>query len=114
MKTTLTDKQYRIMSVIIHGDGCDEDGKRIPVDMSRLLDLLSYRTSRDSMQFSIRALVKNGLVMKDSDLRRGARRVIYQPTKLGLQLFGRVVTPVAASSRAREDGLSEFFEVEKV
>lgn len=113
MKTSLTDKQYRIMSVIVHGDGIDESGQRIPVDMSRLLDLLSYRTTRDSMQFSIRALVKNGLIGKDTDLRRGARRVIYKPTKLGLQLFGRIVDPAASRAHAKDD-LSKFFEVENV
>lgn len=109
MKTSLTDKQYRIMSVIVHGDGVDEAGNRIPVDMARLLELLSYRTSRDSMQFSIRALIKNGLLVKSSDLRRGARRVVYQPTKIGLQLFSREVSSVA--SHAREEELSEYFDV---
>jgi len=87
MKTQLTDKQYKIMVVICDGNGRDDEGGVIPVDMEELLDRLAYKTTKDSMQFSIRALVKNRLITKDYENRRGARRVVYLPTKGGLQLL---------------------------
>ena len=84
----LTDKQYRIMLVICDGNGKDDAGNFVPVDMDELLDRLSYRTTKQSMQFSIRYLMRRNLVEKGSDVRRGARRVTFTPTKLGRQIMG--------------------------
>jgi hypothetical protein len=86
--TNLTDKQYRILTVICTGNGKDEKGLFVPVDLDELLDRLSYRTSKESMQFSIRALIKNRLVSKDYQLRRGSRRAIYSPSKIARTTMG--------------------------
>lgn len=84
----LTDKQYRIMIVICDGNGVDEEGNFIPIDLDQLLERISYRTGKDSMQFSIRVLMGHGYVKKDYEKRRNARRVIYTPTKSGKQITG--------------------------
>lgn len=84
----LTDKQYKILTVLCHGNGNDEEGKLVPCDAEELLERLAYRTSKDSMQFSIRALIKRGLLVKDFVNRRGARRVLYVPTKKAMQVMG--------------------------
>ena len=88
MLTNLTDKQYKIMVVICDGNGQDDDGNFIPVDMEQLLDRLAYRTTKASMQFSIRPLVGHRLIVKGYERRRGRRHVTYTPTKLGRQILG--------------------------
>lgn len=87
-RANLTDKQYRILTVIVTGNGRDDAGDVDPVDMTELLDRLSYRTSKDSMQFSIRALVKHGLVEKAYLKRRGATRAVFKPTHLAAVMLG--------------------------
>lgn len=86
----LTNKQYQILTVLCDGDGKDEDGNFIATDLDELLDRVAYHTNKDSMQFSIRVLMKHGYITKDYAKRRGARRVIYTPTKLARQVMGRM------------------------
>ncbi|MPS48539.1 hypothetical protein [Methylobacillus sp.] len=101
MHYDLTDKQYKIMVVICEGEGKDVGGKLIPVDMDRLLERLAYRTNKSSMQFSIRALIKHGFIVKDYDKRRGAKRVVYVPTKAGMSAAG--YAPPASNSYVQPD-----------
>ncbi|EIP1841375.1 hypothetical protein LR934_004766, partial [Salmonella enterica] len=54
---TLTDKQKDIIKTINLGH---ERGHLL--DLDELLEVLPYKTTKQSMQFSIRALVKKGLV----------------------------------------------------
>lgn len=80
----MTDKQIQIMQTILKGDG-----KGGWIDMDQLLDRLPYQTSKQSMQFSIRALIKHGMVeKKGTELRRGRRRVCYSLTPLGYKVVG--------------------------
>jgi hypothetical protein len=80
----MTDKQMQIMLVICDGDGRDANGNLIPIDMDQLLERLPYKTTKMSMQFSIRALIANGIMYKgDYQHRRGRKRVTYFPTDLG-------------------------------
>lgn len=84
----LTSKQYKILTVICEGNK-NESGKwDSPVDFDELLERLSYRTSKESMQFSIRALVKRGLVVKGQERRRGALRTTFTPTESCKQMMG--------------------------
>lgn len=99
--TNLTDKQYRIMVVICDGNGLDDAGQFIPIDLDQLLERVSYRTGKESMQFSIKALMRHGYVKKDYEKRREARRVIYIPTKTGKQITG--YAPVSYITPAFED-----------
>lgn len=87
-RITMTPKQRQIMTVICLGDGKDENGQFIPIDMNQLLDRLAYETTKQSMQFSLRALKAKGFVTKDYCKRRSAKRVVYFPTRLGRSMLG--------------------------
>lgn len=82
----ITDKQYRILSVVLEGNR-DAEGRFTPVDIDQLLERLSYRTTKQSFYFSMKALVARGLVEKGEDVRRGARRVTLAPTERCRRLF---------------------------
>ena len=84
----VTDKQRKILIVICDGNGKDEQGNFVPVDLDELLDRIAYRTTKSSMQFSIRALLRRGLITKELCTRRGARRVCFIPSKRCRQIMG--------------------------
>jgi DNA-binding MarR family transcriptional regulator len=80
----LTTKQIDIMRVIVAGDGRDAGGNLIPVDLDQLLERLQYATTKASIQFSIRALIKHNLIYKaGTETRRGRLRVRLAPTERG-------------------------------
>lgn len=75
----VTEKQMQIMNVIVKAN---EDGSF--VDMDQLLERIPYETTKDSMQFSLRALISHKLITKgERESRRGRSRVIIKPTELG-------------------------------
>lgn len=76
------------MVVICEGNGKDEQGVFVPVDLDQLLERVAYKTCKESMQFSIKALIRHGYVKKEYEKRRNAKRVIYIPTKSGKQITG--------------------------
>jgi DNA-binding MarR family transcriptional regulator len=83
---TLTRNQYEIMAVLIKGN---PDGSF--VDLDQLLERVSYQPTKYAIQFSIRFLIKRGLVVKhESELRRGARRVVLSATELGYDIFRHI------------------------
>lgn len=86
VKGMLTTKQHQILSVIVDGDGA---GVENGVDLSRLLELLPYKTSKESMHFSIRALAKHELIVISKEKRRGALRAVYRITKEAEKLLFR-------------------------
>lgn len=90
MKYDVTEKQYKILNVICIGNGTSDDDDKvlIPVDLDQLLERLTYKTTKQSMQFSIRALITRGFITKGSDKRRSASRATYMPTKVALQIMG--------------------------
>ncbi|MFP3342679.1 hypothetical protein R0J87_09225 [Halomonas sp. SIMBA_159] len=77
----LTEKQIQILSVI-HQHRMDQDEA---VDMDQLLAELPYTTSKESMQFSLRALIKKGFIKKNDQwaVRRGRARRTYDLTEFG-------------------------------
>jgi len=89
---TLTDKQTKILTVLC--DGSMEDDE-VFVDIDQLLERLNHqhgwKTTKQSMQFSIRALINRGLMVKNGkEIRRGRRRVILAPTAAGYRIMGMV------------------------
>jgi hypothetical protein len=80
----LTKKQHELMSIIIRKN---EDGTA--VDLDQILAKLSYVTTKQSLQFSIRALIAKGLIVKQELEKRGshARRTVVA-TELGLKVMG--------------------------
>lgn len=90
----LTRKQRQIMLLILAGN-VSEDGVTVEwLDIDQLLSRLSYETSKESIQFSIRALVKKGLVEKgEPELRRSRVRRILKPTNLAFDRLTTVKSP---------------------
>ncbi|EFR8717784.1 hypothetical protein H1W39_005181, partial [Escherichia coli] len=79
---TLTDKQKDIIKTLNLGY---ERGHLL--DLDELLEVLPYKTTKQSIQFSIRALIKKGLVEKGHTRQRGDNR--YHRRTLGLTTLGR-------------------------
>ncbi|UBM12770.1 hypothetical protein [Cupriavidus metallidurans] len=103
----LTEKQHKILFEIAKGNGKDSDGNLIPVDLDELLQRLDYGPSKDSMHFSIRALVRRGLIVKgDLQHRRGRMRVVYLPSLWVKNRFAQSPQPV--SSAASNFDLADF------
>jgi hypothetical protein len=84
----LTDKQIEVVCKVAAGN---PDGSLI--DLDELLERLSYKPSKDSIHFSIRALVKHELVEKRGvEKRRGRQRGLLGVTVLG-QHFAAANSP---------------------
>ncbi|EES1601965.1 hypothetical protein PTT82_004571, partial [Escherichia coli] len=66
---TLTDKQKDIIKTLNLGY---ERGHLL--DLDELLEVLPYKTTKQSIQFSIRALIKKGLVEKGHTRQRSDNR----------------------------------------
>ncbi|HFM5284147.1 TPA: hypothetical protein ACG6EQ_004638 [Escherichia coli] len=79
---TLTDKQKVIIKTLNLGY---ERGHLL--DLDELLEVLPYKTTKQSIQFSIRALIKKGLVEKGHTRQRSDNR--YHRRTLGLTTLGR-------------------------
>ncbi|HCN5707824.1 TPA: hypothetical protein N6Y57_004830 [Escherichia coli] len=79
---TLTDKQKDIIKTLNLGY---ERGHLL--DLDELLEVLPYKTTKQSIQFSIRALIKKGLVEKGHTRQRSDNR--YYRRTLGLTTLGR-------------------------
>lgn len=110
MKTLLTIKQRQVLRVILDGDGHDEEGKFIAVDMDRLLELIPYKTTKQSMQFTIRTLIRNGLLHKGRfENRRGRQRITFVGTDLAYQILkGEKAGPQQSDSESSpKNNLSE-------
>ncbi|EHA7625252.1 hypothetical protein JMI65_004649, partial [Escherichia coli] len=78
---TLTDKQKDIIKTLNLGY---ERGHLL--DLDELLEVLPYKTTKQSIQFSIRALIKKGLVEKGHTRQRSDNR--YHRRTLGLTTLG--------------------------
>ena len=79
---TLTDKQKDVIKTLNLGY---ERGHLL--DLDELLEVLPYKTTKQSIQFSIRALIKKGLVEKGHTRQRSDNR--YHRRTLGLTTLGR-------------------------
>lgn len=75
----LTAKQAEILKLVIKGN---PDGSFL--DLDQLLDRLSYKPSKQALQFSLRFMVERGLIeKKPTELRRGAKRRVLAGTADG-------------------------------
>lgn len=95
----LSQKQKAILALIVLGN---PDG---PIDLDELIDRLTYMPSKDSMHFSIRAMVEKGLIEKGPlENRRGRARRTLVPTPLGRHWAALVCPkPVQAIVLSEED-----------
>jgi len=104
----LTTKQLELLRII---------GERNPdgaaTDLDQILERLSYQPTKQSAQFSIRALIAHGLIQKDaSEKRRGLTRTIISLTKAGEIMTGKREVSFVSDVLDDEmlDELSEVFE----
>lgn len=90
MNKHVTRKQRQIMEPILKGN-VNPDGITVEwLDMDQLLERIPYETSKQSLQFSIRFLIKKGFVEKgETEVRRGRKRRILKPTNYA---FDRLTT----------------------
>lgn len=90
---SLTTKQRAIMTVIIAGN---PDGSFADID--EILDRLSYETTKQSLQFSLRALAAKGCIQKmPTEIRRKRSRVVYSATESGKEYFTAPKTEASES-----------------
>lgn len=97
----LTKNQVELL-MLVRAGGPDGD-----LDFDQLLEQLSWEPSKESAQFTIRALVKRGLLSKLSELqfRRSRKRICYRLTPEGLQaLDPRSPLPPEASEGLEKGG----------
>lgn len=72
----LSAKQTEILTVIVR---MNPDGTF--VDLDQLIERLSYKPSKEAIQFSLRHLIGRELIEKKPvELRRGAQRRVFSPT----------------------------------
>lgn len=78
----LTPKQNQIVRLILKGSRAKrEDGEFSPCDMYEILRRLPYRTTRDSLQFSLRLLVKYDYIRVEYHRRNNRVRKVLFPTE---------------------------------
>lgn len=99
----LTSKQISILGVIAQGN--DDKSN---VDLDQIIERLSYKTSKESIQFSIRALISRELIVKcEHENRRGRKRVVIGLTEPGKSiLFGS--KPSVTNDSVIEEGFDDF------
>lgn len=104
-KKNLTGKQIALLKVIVEGNR-DEKGNFSPCDLDQIMERVYYKPIKPSLQFSIRFLIKKGMICKgEKELRRGSyRRTIY-PTQEAIDLL----TP-----SLKKDNYVSDFELEEI
>tara|TARA_R110000851_G_C13102760_1_gene569267 strand:- start:49347 stop:49604 length:258 start_codon:yes stop_codon:yes gene_type:complete len=83
----MTEKQTQIMSVVVKAN---PDGSFVDID--QVLERIPYETTKESMQFSVRALIKNQLITRgDKTKRRGRSRTLLAPTELAYFMMRGII-----------------------
>lgn len=99
----LTAKQVELLNVIARGNGPKE-----PADLDEILDRIRYETTKQSLQFSIRALVNRGLIEKKGvEKRRGRQRQVIGATDLGHAHAGTTVSSKPAYIASEDENIIE-------
>lgn len=95
----LTAKQIELLSVIVRGNGPGQ-----PCDIDEIVERVRYETTKQSLQFSIRALIKHGLIeKKDLEKRRGRSRRPIAATAAGMAILAPKTAPTPAYIDLSED-----------
>lgn len=107
-----TTKQKQIMACVIFGESPNEKTEVLDewLSMNELVEYVPYETTRDSMQFSTRALIKKGLIKKGQRvLKNGRWHTPLIPTDLAIELIP-VIKPYRVSYKLEgEDIICEEF-----
>lgn len=79
----LTTKQAALLQVILAGDKSGDH-----CDIDQILERLPYQTTKQSLQFSLRAMVDKGCIEKAGRVvRRQRQRETYKATMTGVAMF---------------------------
>lgn len=98
----LTPRHMEIARIVGRMNDTEDDNERL-VDLDQLLERMAKRITKESMQFSIRLMVNNGIIVKGERVkRRGRMRVVYQLTEIGK----KIALPRAASPAFLEPDLT--------
>lgn len=105
----LTQKQIDVIGVVVAGNG-NIGGVFSPCDLDQLIERIPYKPTKEALQFSIRNLIKKGAIEKaGTENRRGRRRVLIGPTKLGKSVITAETNPCFVEHDDEED-LSKLLE----
>jgi hypothetical protein len=92
----LTIKQIEIMKVVVAGVS-----EGAAVDLDQLLERLPYKTTKESLQFSLRAIERHGLIDRSfAEHRRGRLRRLVRTTDLGRAVIGGTGRPAPGPGAA--------------
>lgn len=105
MSNRLTYKQMNCLVVIARGNpGMGETWAQF-ADLDEILERIDYKTSKDSLQFTLRALIGRRLIRKvGMECRRGRQRVLFELTELGRTL---IAAPPAADTEGLDRSAGE-------
>lgn len=79
----LTQKQAEILKLVTRGN---PDGTFL--DLDQLLEKLTYKPEKAAVQFSLRFMIRRGLIAKHPlEFRRGAKRRVLGPTPEGYEWY---------------------------
>lgn len=84
----ITENQIKVMKILHFGN---LNGSKIDLDqlLDRLYSDFAWETSKASLQFTIRQLIKNGLIVRAGlEYRRRKLRRILEITPLGVKVLG--------------------------
>ncbi|EMB2321446.1 hypothetical protein ACN1NW_000404 [Acinetobacter baumannii] len=102
MSVNLTPKQVEILLLVFKKN---TDGTHF--DLDQLLTELSYKPTKQALQFSIRSLIKtHKYISKGSEKRRGRRHVTYLATPTG-EYVAQQYLPKPGSSSNLKNALVE-------
>lgn len=88
MRNRISEKQRHILKAIVKGNRSEEGEVLSWLDMDQLLEKIPYETSKDSMQFSLRHLIKRGYVVNGvPEIRRERKRRVLMPTEAAVSLI---------------------------
>jgi hypothetical protein len=94
--TKITARQMEVLWLVCKGN--PDEPHAFLADLDQILERLSVRTTKEAMQFTVRALIANGLIEKaPRELRRERLRVTYQATALGLSIGKPAVSTILVS-----------------
>lgn len=83
-KSKVTAKQFEVLDLIVKGNPSTATEAHSLIDLDQLLERMKRETTKQAMQFIIRALVTNQMIEKaGQEKRRGRVRITYRPTALG-------------------------------
>lgn len=88
-KTKLTANQFEVLRLVVVGNPGSSDPSDFNCDIDQVLERLSRQTTKQALQFTIRSLVHNGMMVKVPRVqRRGRLRVTFEATEIGKAIAG--------------------------